>query len=162
MGYYNPILAYGVERFACDAAAAGADGFIIPDLPPEEADQLETACQAYGLALVYLLSPTSTPDRIARVAARATGFIYLVSVAGVTGARKELPLDLGGFIQRVRSVAQVPLAVGFGIATPEQARTVGRLADGVIVGSALINAIEKAAHPAQAAALFVQSLRGVL
>ncbi len=85
MGYINPILAYGVSRYAADAAAAGADGFIVPDLPPEEAGELETVCRAHGLALVFLLAPTSTPERIAAVVSHATGFVYLVSLAGVTG-----------------------------------------------------------------------------
>jgi tryptophan synthase alpha chain len=162
MGYYNPILAYGVERFACDAASAGADGFIVPDLPLEEASQVEAACQANHLALVYLLSPTSTPERIANVAAHATGFIYLVSVTGVTGARKELPLNLGEFIQRVRAFTSLPLAVGFGIATPQQAGAVGKQADGVIIGSALINVIEQSTEPARSAAAFVGALRNAL
>lgn len=166
MGYYNPILSYrgateeaqGVAGFVAGAAAAGADGFIVPDLPPEEAEQMEAACQAYQLALVYLLAPTSTPERIALVAARTSGFLYLVSLTGVTGAREALPLDLADFVRRVRAVSSLPMAVGFGIATPEQAHAVGQLADGVIVGSALINAVDRAADPARTAAGFVSSL----
>ena len=102
MGYVNPILAYGVARYVADAAAAGADGFIVPDLPPEEAGELEAACRAHGLALVFLLAPTSTPERIAAVVSHATGFVYLVSLAGVTGARDQLPPDLAAFVGRVR------------------------------------------------------------
>jgi tryptophan synthase beta chain len=162
MGYFNPILAYGVERFASDAAAAGADGCIVPDLPPEEAVALEHACRAHELALVYLLAPTSTPERIAAVAARTSGFLYLVAITGVTGARDTLPPDLEAFIRRVRDVAQTPVAVGFGISTPGQACAVGRLADGVIVGSALINAVAGAADPARSAAAFVGELRRAL
>jgi tryptophan synthase alpha chain len=162
MGYYNPILAYGVERYAAAAAQAGADGFIVPDLPPEEAGELEAACQRHGLALVFMLSPNSTSERIAAVAARTHGFIYLVSLTGVTGARQALPDHLQEFITRVRQQARIPLAVGFGISTPEQAQQVGRLADGVIVGSALINAVDQAQDPCQGAGEFVASLRRAL
>ncbi len=138
MGYVNPLLAYGLAQFAADAAAAGVDGLIVPDLPPEEAAELETACAQHGLALVYLLAPTSTPDRIKLVAERSQGFIYLVSLTGVTGARTDLPPDLTEFINRVRAETDKPLAVGFGIGNGAQARAVGQLADGVIVGSALV------------------------
>ena len=162
MGYINPILAYGVERFVEAAQGAGADGFIVPDLPPQEAGELEGLCREHGLALVYLLAPTSPPERIAEVAARTTGFLYLVSLTGVTGARRALPPDLEEFTGRVRQSAQTPVAVGFGISTPEQAQVVGGLADGVIVGSALINAVEQAQDPAQAAGAFVRSLRNAL
>jgi tryptophan synthase alpha chain len=158
MGYINPILAFGAERFVAEATAAGADGFIVPDLPPEEAAEVEAACQARGRALVYLLAPTSPPERVELLASRTTGFLYLVSLAGVTGARDALPPHLADFVQRVRAVARTPLAVGFGISTPEQARAVGQLADGVIVGSALIKAAGQSKHPAQAAAEFVRRL----
>jgi tryptophan synthase alpha chain len=146
MGYINPILAYGVERFVVDSADAGVDGFIVPDLPPEEADELETLCEQHGLALVYLLSPTSPPDRIGLIAERSQGFIYLVSITGVTGARDTLPPGLGDFVGRVRAIVDgrlptsKPLAVGFGIGSGAQAKAVAELADGVIVGSALVRA----------------------
>ena len=159
MGYYNPILAYGIQAYVRDAAAAGADGFIVPDLPPEEADEMEQAANEAGLALIHFLAPTSNPKRIANVAARAQGFIYLVSLTGVTGARTQVQADLGEFVARVREQAQVPLAVGFGIGTPEQAAKVGALADGVIVGSALVNAADKAEAKAAAARAFVASLQ---
>jgi len=162
MGYYNPILAYGIEAYVRDAAAAGADGFIVPDLPPEEADEFEQAAQAANLVLVPFLAPTSNPERIADIAPRAQGFIYLVSVAGVTGARTQVQSDLGEFVARVREQAQVPLAVGFGIGTPEQAAKVGGLADGVIVGSALVNAADKADAKAEAAGAFVASMQAGL
>lgn len=162
MGYINPLLAYGLERFVQDAARAGADGFIVPDLPPEEAGALEAACQASGLALVYLLAPTSTAERIALVTERSSGFVYLVTVAGITGARQALPPDLQAFVRRVRAVTGKPLAVGFGISTPDQARRVGQIAEGVIVGSALINVAGVNGDPAQAARAFVRSLRAAL
>jgi tryptophan synthase alpha chain len=162
MGYYNPILAYGVENFVRQAASAGADGFIIPDLPPEEADVMEAACRDCQCALVYLVAPTSTPERMAAIARRTSGFLYLVSVLGVTGRREALATDLESFLERARGASKVPVAVGFGISTPEQALKVGRLADGVIVGSALIEAVSGSAHPTQAAAQFVRSLREAL
>lgn len=140
MTYYNPLHRYGVERFVEDANAAGIDGLIVPDLPPEEAGELIQACRRTGLATVFLLAPTSTEARIRLVAQQATGFIYLVSVAGTTGARSELPLDLAAFVQRVRRHTSLPLAVGFGIGTGAQAAAVAKLADGVIVGSALVKA----------------------
>ena len=140
MTYYNPLFSYGVQRFVADAAAAGIDGLIVPDLPPEEAEELEAACRRAGLATVYLLAPTSTEARIQSVAAHCTGFIYLVSVTGITGARTELPPDLAEFVARVRRHTTLPLAVGFGIATGSQAHAVAQIADGVIVGSALVKA----------------------
>jgi tryptophan synthase alpha chain len=166
MGYYNPLLAYGLERFCREAAAAGADGLIVPDLPPEEGGALEGCCAAQGLALVYLLAPTSTPERIRLVLSRTTGFVYCVSVTGITGARAQLPVGLADFLARVRAATQQQdgarrpyLAVGFGISTPEQAAAVGRLADGVVVGSALVKRVHEAADPVQAAREFVSSLR---
>jgi tryptophan synthase alpha chain len=138
MSYINPILAYGVHRCAMDSAAAGVDGFIVPDLPPEEAGELEDACREYGLAMVYLLAPNSPPERIALVAQKSQGFIYLVSLTGVTGARDSLPTGLADFVARVRVVTHKPLAVGFGIGSGQQAKVIAQLADGVIVGSALV------------------------
>jgi tryptophan synthase alpha chain len=159
MGYYNPILSYGVGRFVADAAQAGADGFIVPDLPPEEAGELENHCRVHQLALVFLVAPTSTPERLSLVAAHATGFIYLVSLTGVTGARNQLASGLEEFIARVRRVTSLPLAVGFGISTPEQASQVGRLAEGVIVGSALIHAVGQSSQPVEAASAFVEGFK---
>jgi tryptophan synthase alpha chain len=163
MGYINPILAYGLKRFTADALKAGADGIIVPDLPPEEAGDLEEACRECGLALVYLLSPASPPARAELVAARTTGFLYLVSLTGVTGARDSLPSDLPEFVARTRGYAHTPVAVGFGISTPAQAAEVGKLADGVIIGSALINAVRTAVSqglPVDGAAFeFVASLK---
>jgi tryptophan synthase alpha chain len=138
MGYVNPILAYGVDRFVADSAAAGVDGFIVPDLPPEEAGELQAACGQHDLALVYLLAPTSPVERIELVTERSQGFVYLVSLTGVTGERDSLPPGLADFVRRVRAVTDKPLAVGFGIGSGKQARAVAQLADGVIVGSALV------------------------
>jgi len=162
MGYLNPILSYGEERFAFDAAASGADGLIIPDLPPEEAGVLKGACQDAGLAQVYLLAPTSTVERIQLAVGRSSGFVYLVSVTGVTGERTALPDDLVEFIQRVRETTDKPLAVGFGISTPEQVAQIGRLADGVIVGSALISAVSSGKDPICGATEFIANLRAGL
>lgn len=159
MGYINPILAYGPEKFVVDAAAAGVDGLIVPDLPPDEAADLETLCRQYGLALVYLLAPTSTPERIKLVAEKSQGFIYLVSLTGVTGARNELPLDLAEFVRRVRAQTDLPLAVGFGIGTGQQARAVAQLADGVIVGSALV---KRAAESVDSVRELAEELRQAL
>jgi tryptophan synthase alpha chain len=158
MGYANPILAYGSARFVQDASSAGADGLIIPDLPPEEAGDFEQRCRAANLALVYLLPPMASAERARFVAARSTGFLYLVSLTGVTGARRTLPPDLEEFILRARQETELPLAVGFGISTPEQARMVAAFADGVIVGSALIDAVREAADPVEAAGEFVSRL----
>jgi tryptophan synthase alpha chain len=158
MSYINPLLAYGIEHFCADAAGAGADGLIVPDLPPEEGAELERACRKQGLAMVYLLAPTSTAERITLAGGHSTGYLYLVSVTGVTGARQTLPPDLASFVERVRQATDLPLAVGFGIATPQQATQVGRLADGVIVGSALINAVDQASDPCSAAGEYIRTL----
>lgn len=138
MGYVNPVLAYGMERYVKDAAAAGANGLIVPDLPLEEAGELIEYCAANGLALIPFLAPTSTSERIRQVVANARGFVYLISVTGITGARDNLPIDLTDYVRRVRSLTTLPLVVGFGISRPEQVRTLARLVDGVIVASALI------------------------
>lgn len=140
MTYFNPLFAYGIERFAEDAVAAGVDGLIVPDLPPEEAEAVEAACRKANLATIYLLAPTSTEERIKFVTQHATGFVYLVSVTGITGARTELPPDLQSFAQRVRRHTNLPLAIGFGISTGEQAAAVAEIVEGVIVGSALVKA----------------------
>jgi len=138
MTYVNPIIAYGIEKFVADCAAVGLDGFIVPDLPPEEAGQMDAVCQKHDMALIYLLAPNSPADRIRLVVEKAHGFIYLVSLIGVTGTREELPKDLADFVKRVRKETDKKLAVGFGIANGKQAGMVAHLADGVIVGSALV------------------------
>jgi tryptophan synthase alpha chain len=144
MGYFNPILAYGIDHFCADAAAAGVDGVIVPDLPPEENGELAAACRDHGLALIRFLAPTSTAARVRMVTQQAEGFLYLVSLTGVTGTRDALPADLTAFVARVRALTSVPLAVGFGISTPEQAHSVAQVADGVIVGTAIV---KRAAGP---------------
>ncbi len=142
MTYFNPILSYGVDKFGSECAQAGVSGLIIPDLPPEEGDEIEAVVRKQAIDLVYLLAPTSTAARIKLVGERSRGFIYLVSVTGVTGARDKLPPNLAPFVAKVRKIARQPLCVGFGISTPEQAREVARIADGVIVGSRLIQLME--------------------
>lgn len=163
MGYYNPILAYGETRYVQDAADAQADGFIVPDLPLEEAEPLLEPTGEAGLALIQMLAPTSPAQRVARVAARARGFIYLVSLTGVTGARSELAAGLSRFVNSVREQTTAPLAVGFGIGTPQQAAEVANMADGIIVGSALIDAVRKApGDEVDAAVTFVKSINDAL
>jgi len=149
MGYFNPILSYGVENFIQDARTAGADGFIIPDLPPEEADEFTDALG--DLPLIRMLAPTSPDDRIEKIARTARGFIYLVSVTGVTGARTTIPYELGNLVDRIRLHTRLPICVGFGIGTPEQAKIVGKLADGIIVGSACVSIIGASPNPVEAA-----------
>ena len=142
MTYFNPVFSYGLEEFCSACASSGIDGLIIPDLPPEEGSELEAITQRQGIDLIYLLAPTTTEERIRLVAERSRGFIYLVSVTGVTGVRDNLPPGLEAFVARVRKTAIQPLCVGFGISTPEQARRVARIADGVIVGSRIIQLME--------------------
>ena len=162
MGYYNPILKYGIDRYVADCADAGVDGFIVPDLPVEESADLRAACAAHGRNLIFMVAPTSTDGRLDLVAERGSGFIYCVAVTGVTGARDRMSDTLGAYIARIRSHTDLPLAIGFGISKPEHVQQVGTIADGAIVGAALIDAINRvddAAKPA-AAARFVQYLRG--
>jgi tryptophan synthase alpha chain len=138
MGYANPLVAYGTERFVRDAQAAGADGIIVPDLPVEEAHYFQPACEAVELAQVFMLAPTSDTARIDLVAQRATGFIYVVSLTGITGARAELPADLTDTLTRIRSRTDKRLVLGFGISQPNHVRQINALVDGYIVGSALV------------------------
>jgi tryptophan synthase alpha chain len=142
MTYFNPVSCYGLEKFCSACSRSGINGLIIPDLPPDESSQLEAISRRQGLDLIYLLAPTSTEDRIRLVAERSSGFIYLVSVTGVTGTRDSLPPDLDKFVTKVRKVATQPLCVGFGISTPEQASQLAKIVDGVIVGSRVIQLME--------------------
>ena len=141
MGYFNPLLAYGVSKFVQDAAKSGVDGLILVDLPPEEAGEIEPLARAAGLHMVYLLAPTSTDERIALVAEHGSGFIYCVSVTGVTGARTTLSADLPAFVARVRARTALPLAVGFGISARAHVQEIGRIADAAVIGSAFVDAI---------------------
>jgi len=172
MGYYNPLLAYGLERFVRAACEAGVDGFIIPDLPPEEADEFHIALSGLApsrragsveaLPLIQMLAPTTPNERMERIARDAKGFIYLVSVTGVTGARSSIAEGLGDLIARVREHTSVPVCVGFGIGTPEQAKQVGALADGVIVGSACVKTIGGSESPVEAAKQFAAEFKRAL
>jgi tryptophan synthase alpha chain len=138
MGYYNPILQYGLERTAREAADLGVDGFIIPDLPPEEAGPWRVAAAKAGVATIFLAAPTSSHERIKHMARLTRGFLYYVSVTGITGARTELPPDLATALKEVRSLVKCPLAVGFGISTPEQVKWLAPYVDGIVVGSAIV------------------------
>ena len=162
MGYYNPLLAYGIEKFVEDARSADVDGFIIPDLPPEEDDEFVSAIDGSHLPLIRMLAPTTPAARMELVAREAQGFIYLVSVTGVTGARQSLANGLPELIMRVRAHTSVPVCVGFGIGTPEQAKAVGAVADGVIVGSACVRSIGESKNPVEAARELAISFRAAL
>ncbi|HZN89970.1 MAG TPA: tryptophan synthase subunit alpha [Thermoleophilaceae bacterium] len=160
MVYANVVLTAGVETFALRAASAGAAGLIVPDLPHDEAGELRNACDAEGLALVPLVAPTSTPERIASIGADARGFVYTVSLTGTTGERERLPAGLEETVARVRASTEVPVAVGFGISTAVQAAAVGELADGVIVGSRVVRAAGDGG--AEAVGRLVAELAGAL
>ena len=141
MTCFNPILQYGPERFAREAARVGVDGVLASDLPPSESDEWCATAAEHGLATVFLVAPTTPEQRIGEVVERTTGFVYAVSRPGVTGAREELPMDLTDSVARIRQATDLPVAVGFGISTPEQVAAVCRIADGTIVGSALVDII---------------------
>jgi tryptophan synthase alpha chain len=142
--YYNPILQMGLEKFAASAAAAGADGVLITDITPEESEDYRRILQTHHLDTVFLGAPTSTDERLAKIAACSSGFLYLISRTGVTGAKDALPDDLPALLRRARSVTQLPIAVGFGISLPGHVSVLGGLADAAVVGSALVSEIEKA------------------
>jgi len=144
MGYLNPLLTYGFETFAHDAAEAGVDGMIVVDCPPEESDPIADALDAAGVALIRLATPTSDDKRLAVVARRTSGFVYYVSVAGVTGVKEADAGAVAPAVKRVRAASGLPVAVGFGIKTPERAAAIARVADGVVVGSALVEQIAAA------------------
>ena len=151
MASYSLIYRRGIDRFVADALAAGLAGFVVPDLPLEESDDLDTACRRAGLALVRLVTPTTPPDRAEAIAKKSTGFLYCVSVAGVTGARTDLPPGLVDRVKWLKTKTDVPILVGFGISSPEQVKAVAAVADGVIVGSALVRRVaEHAGQPRSA------------
>src|SRR3972149_2446637 len=171
MGYYNPMLAYGLEKFVRDAVDAGADGFIVPDLPMEESEEFQLALNGAStsptaplsaIPLIQMLAPTSPNERMELIVRNAKGFIYLVSVTGVTGARTSISDGLGELINRVREHTSAPVCVGFGIGTPGQAKQVGALADGVIVGSACVKTIGSSKKPVESARDFAKSFTEAL
>lgn len=141
MGYYNPIYIYGVDAFAADAQAAGVDGLIIVDLPPEEVDELWQPARNAGIDFIFLTAPTSDDARLPVIVARASGFVYYVSITGITGTRSADIADVGSALKRIRKHTELPIAVGFGIKTPEQAAEIASVADGAVVGSALVDII---------------------
>jgi len=162
MTYFNPTLRYGTERFARDAAAAGVDGVIQTDLTPEEADDWITAARACGLDTVFLLAPTSTDARIELVSRISTGFVYCVSRTGVTGARDDIPAELPDLVRRVKKRTDLPVCVGFGVSKPEHVRRISAFADGVVVGSALVDILAHhgdSPESAKAARLFAADLK---
>jgi tryptophan synthase alpha chain len=151
MASYSLIFRRGIDRFVADALAAGLAGLVVPDLPLEESAELDAACRTAGLALVRLVTPTTPPDRAAAIAERSTGFLYCVAVAGVTGARAELPPDLVDRVRWLKTRTDVPILVGFGISSPDQVRAVAAVADGAIVGSALVRLVAESAGKPRAA-----------
>jgi len=163
MASYSLVFRRGIDRFVTDAVAAGLAGFVVPDLPVEESDDLDGACRAAGLALVRLVTPTTPPERAAAIAAKSTGFLYCVSVAGVTGARTDLPAGLIDRIKWLRTQTDVPILVGFGISSPQQVEAVCEVADGAIVGSALVRLVaEQAGNGPAALAAAVERFVGEL
>jgi tryptophan synthase alpha chain len=141
--YYNPIYRMGLMNFAREASEAGADAVLVPDLPIEEAGLLNEAVSALGMGMVFLVAPTSTTQRMRAAQERSCGFVYAVSVTGVTGERKALPEHLAGFVSRSRNAGRLPVAVGFGVSGPEQAREVAGYADGVVIGTAFLRAADE-------------------
>jgi len=158
MGYTNPFLRYGVDRFAREARAAGVSGIIVPDLPAEESVPFDAALEPAGLARIDLYAPTTPDDRLARLVPRARGFVYCVSLTGVTGARRALGSDVAAFVGRVRAHARVPVVLGFGISAPSHVAALRGLVDGVAVGSAAIDAVTNATDKPAALRAFVRGL----
>jgi tryptophan synthase alpha chain len=159
--YYNPILQMGLEKFASAAASAGADGVLATDLTPEESEDYRRIVAAHHLDTIFLGAPTSTDERLAKIADCSTGFLYLISRTGVTGAKDALPDDLPALLRRARSVAQLPIAVGFGISLPGHVSVLGGLADAAVVGSALVSEIERAPSVEAAAAALGERIRAL-
>ncbi len=159
--YYNPILQMGLEKFASAAASAGADGVLVTDLTPEESEDYRRILAAHHLDTIFLGAPTSTDERLAKIAACSSGFLYLISRTGVTGAKDALPDDLPALLRRARGVTQLPIAVGFGISLPGHVSVLGGLADAAVVGSALVSEIEKAPSVDAAAAALGDRIRAL-
>lgn len=165
MTYYNPVFSYGEEKFIRDAAAAGIDGIIVPDLPPEEAHSLVRLARQKRISTIFFCSPTTTVSRMAKVAKISTGFIYYVSLTGVTGARQGLAQSIQPQLRKIKSQTKTPVCIGFGISTPAQVQQAARFSDGVIVGSAIVNELNRHAGQKDAVAKtarFVQQLTQVL
>jgi len=159
--YFNPILQMGLEKFAAAAAEAGADGVLVTDLTPEESADYRRILQGHHLDTIFLAAPTSTDNRLVKIAACSSGFLYLISRTGVTGAKDALPDDLPALLRRARSFTQLPIAVGFGISLPGHVSVLGGLADAAVVGSALVSEIEKATSPEAAAAALRERVRAL-
>ena len=159
MTYLNPIISYGVERFCTDCASTGIDGLIIPDLPPGELPELDSSAKKHGIDMIYFVAPNSSQERIARVAQSSSGFIYMVSVTGVTGERNSFSSGLSAVIKNVRQVTSLPLCIGFGISGPEQAIEAVAMADGVIIGSRIIQIMEKEGPPYRELGKFIRQIR---
>jgi tryptophan synthase alpha chain len=160
MGYFNPVYHYGVEKFAADAAKAGVDGIILVDLPPEEAAEVEPHLTRAGIALIRLIAPTSIPTRLKLLTQHASGYLYYISVTGITGAGSATTEDIAKNITAIRAVTDLPVAVGFGVKTAAQVREIGKLADGVVVGSAIVAQIAEHKGAIAPVMQFVNSLRG--
>jgi len=159
--YYNPIIQMGLEKFAAGAAQAGADGVLITDLTPEESGDYRRILHAHRLDTIFLAAPTSDDERLQKISAASSGFLYLISRTGVTGAKDALPDDLPGLLRRVHQFTQLPVAVGFGISLPGHVSVLGRLADAAVVGSALVSEIEKASGPDTAATALHDRVRSL-
>jgi len=149
MTSFNPVFVYGQEAFVKDAVDAGVDGVIIPDLPPEEAGEFDRLAKPKNLDMIHLLAPTSTPDRIEMVGAQSRGFVYYVSLTGVTGARDSIAAGVEDKVTRIKQATSLPVLIGFGISGPEQAKAASGFSDGVIVGSAIVRMIEETPDPAE-------------
>jgi len=159
MGYYNPVYAYGSEQFCKDASAAGVDGIILVDLPPEEESEIKAALDATGLKLIRLIAPTSGDARVSKLAQSATGFVYYISITGITGAKSAENTSLKAQVGHLRGFTKLPIAVGFGIKTAQQVKEVSAFADAAVVGSALVDMIAKSSQPVDDAVNFIKTLR---
>jgi tryptophan synthase alpha chain len=161
MGYTNPFFQFGLDKLAARAVEAGVDGFIVPDLPAEESDEWAAPLREQGRDLIFFVAPTSTDTRLKTTGEKATGFIYCVSLTGITGARESMASTLAEYMARVRAVTDVPLVIGFGISTPEHVQEVAGIADGAIIGSALLNHLDTFAEDEEAAgaAEYIRTMR---
>ncbi len=162
MTYYNPVLKYGLARFFASCKRTGVDGVIVPDLPVEESGELVRLGKKTGVRTIFLVAPTSTKDRIREIVRRSSGFIYYVSSTGVTGTRKSLPSDMIKKVRLIKSMTKKPVAVGFGVSDPKQAKLIAKTADGVIVGSAIVRIIAEKGNALPKVYLFAKSLAGAI